>query len=153
MSVTGAETPVAVATDGVAFDALVEVSFAIQELLARTADRYGLSLSQLRLLGILRDREPTMLSLARHLHLEKSSASGLIDRAEQRGLVIRKPGSQDRRTIRVAITPKGRRLVGRIERALAQPSIELLAPLTPPQRRQLAGLLRNLIGPDHLQPG
>jgi MarR family transcriptional regulator, lower aerobic nicotinate degradation pathway regulator len=151
--VTSADTPVESATDGAAFDALVEVSFAIQDLLARTADRYGLSLSQLRLLGILRDREPTMLSLARHLHLEKSSASGLIDRAEQRGLVIRKPGAQDRRTIRVAITPEGRRLVERIERALAEPSADLLVALNPRQRRQLTRLLRSLLGPDQLGPG
>ena len=119
-------------TDRAAFDALVEIFIgAIQELLGHAADRHGLSLTQLRLLGILRDREPNMLDLARHLHLEKSSASGLIDRAEKRGLVIRKPGAQDRRTIRVAITPEGRRLVSRIERALAQPSSDLLAPLTP----------------------
>jgi len=138
------------ATDRAAFDALVEASFAVQGLLGRTADRHRLSLTQLRLLGILRDREPTMLDLARHLQLEKSSASGLIDRAEQRGLVIRKPGAQDRRTIRVAITPDGRKLIRRTERALAQPAAELLAPLTPRQRRQLTGLLRDLLGPDPL---
>ena len=137
-------------TDRAAFDALVETSFAIQELLGHAADRHGLSLTQLRLLGILRDREPNMLDLARHLHLEKSSASGLIDRAEQRGLVIRKPGAQDRRTIRVAITPDGRRLIGRIERALAQPASDLLASLTPRQRRQLSELLRSMLGPDRL---
>ncbi len=50
------------------------------------------SLTRVRLIGILRDREPGMLELAQHINLEKSSASGLIDRAERRGLVARTPG-------------------------------------------------------------
>jgi len=59
----------------------------------------------------------------------------------------------DRRTIRVAITPEGRRLVERIERALAEPSADVLVALNPRQRRQLTGLLRSLLGPDQLGPG
>ncbi len=137
-------------TDRAAFDALVEASFAIQDLLARTADAHGLSLIQLRLLGILRDHRPSMLQLARHLNLEKSSASGLIDRAEQRGLVTRTPGTHDRRTIHVAITPAGRRIIGQVERALAQPGVDLLAPLSVRERQQLTGLLRRLLGESQL---
>jgi MarR family len=40
------------------------------------------------------DREPGMLELARHLELEKSSLSGLVDRAESRGLVERIPSGR-----------------------------------------------------------
>ena len=64
-------------------DAVVELSFAIQGVLGELAAEHDLSLTQLRLLAILRDREPTMLDLARHLKLTKSSVTGLIDRAER----------------------------------------------------------------------
>jgi MarR family transcriptional regulator, lower aerobic nicotinate degradation pathway regulator len=50
-----------------------------------------MSVTQLRMLGILRDREPAMLDLASHLKLENSSVIGLINRGEKRGLVERTP--------------------------------------------------------------
>lgn len=141
---TGSDGTIDTTFEQEAFDALVETSFALQTLLTRTAERHALSLTQLRLLGILRDREPTMLELAGFLRIEKSSVSGLIDRAEQRDLVARKPGARDRRTIRVVITPAGRRLGRQILDELAGPRSELLAPLSSRQRSQLTGLLRGL---------
>ncbi len=127
-------------------DALVEISFAIQHLLGQVADSHELSLTQLRLLGILRDREPAMLELAGYLNLEKSSVSGLVDRAEHRGLVRRKPGPVDGRVVHVSITREGRAIAERIERDLAHPLADLLRPLPPRQRAQLAALLRRLLG-------
>jgi DNA-binding MarR family transcriptional regulator len=126
-------------------DALVEMSFVIQDLLGHVADRHQLSLTQVRLLGILRDREPGMLELARYLNLEKSSVSGLVDRAEQRGLVRRKPGTEDGRAVHVSITPAGRAIAVQIQTALTQPFTDLLAHLAPRQRAQLTRLLRDLL--------
>ena len=62
-------------------DALVELSFLIQATLARLAAEHDVSLTQVRLLGILRDREPGIVELAGVLNLDKSSVSGLVDRA------------------------------------------------------------------------
>jgi MarR family transcriptional regulator, lower aerobic nicotinate degradation pathway regulator len=126
-------------------DALVEMSFAIQDLLGQVGDRHQLSLTQTRLLGILRDREPGMLELGRHLHLEKSSVSGLIDRAQQRGLVQRRPDTDDGRAVNVSITPAGTAIAEQIQTALAKPLVDLLAPLAPRQRGQLTRLLRSLL--------
>ncbi len=113
-----------------------------QLLLGEVAESRDLSLTQLRLLGILRDREPGMLELAGYLKLEKSSVSGLIDRAEQRGLVRRRPGPGDGRTVHVTITRRGRAIAEQIEHDLAQPLAGLLRPLPKRQRVQLVGLLR-----------
>ena len=46
-------------------DALVQLSFSIQDLLGRVAARYDVSVTQVRLFGTLRDREPTMTDLTR----------------------------------------------------------------------------------------
>ncbi|HTA36170.1 MAG TPA: MarR family transcriptional regulator, partial [Solirubrobacteraceae bacterium] len=70
-------------------DALVQLSFLVQSTLARLASERELSLTQVRLLGILRDREPGIVELAGVLKLDKSSVSGLVDRAQRRGLVER----------------------------------------------------------------
>src|SRR5580700_11244647 len=98
-------------------DALAQLSFIVQGALGRIAAEHDLSIVQTRLLGVLRDRSPGMNELARYLELDKSSITGLVDRAEQRGLVRRKASSSDRRAIDVTITPAGRRMIARVEAA------------------------------------
>src|SRR5215467_2442345 len=50
---------------------------------------------------------PTIGALADHLLIRHHSAVGLIDRMEERGLVQRVPGAQDRRQVRVQLTAQG----------------------------------------------
>src|ERR1700748_339373 len=95
-------------------DSLVQVSFAVTAVLSRVAAEQDLSLTQLRVLGILRDREPTMAELATYLGLERSTVSGLTDRAVQRGLVQKDADPADGRAVRISLTPEARRLVGPI---------------------------------------
>src|ERR1700733_7167246 len=77
----------------------------------RAAARQDLSVIQMRLLGILRDREPGTLLLSRILELDKSSVTGLVDRAEKRGLVERVPDPDDGRAVRIKLTRVGRAVV------------------------------------------
>jgi DNA-binding MarR family transcriptional regulator len=91
-------------------DALVQTSFLVMSILAKVAAERDLSLTQLRMLGILRDRRPRMARLAAHLGLDKSSVSGLVERAERRGLVERVPSADDARATEVVITDAGLRL-------------------------------------------
>jgi DNA-binding MarR family transcriptional regulator len=62
-------------------DALAQMSFTLMAVLTEVAAQHDLSLTQLRMLGILRDRGPTMADLATFTGLERSTISGLIDRA------------------------------------------------------------------------
>lgn len=92
-------------------DGLAQLSFVIQGMLERRAAAHDLSITQTRLLGVLRDRTPTMNELARLLVLDKSSVTGLVDRAERRGLVTRVPSATDRRAVLVSLTDGGRALI------------------------------------------
>jgi DNA-binding MarR family transcriptional regulator len=91
-------------------DALVQLTFAVHGVLVRVAGEFDLSVTQLRLLGIVRDRTPPMTAIAEHLGLDRSSVTGLVDRAEQRGLVVRTPSAHDARVITVSPTPEGLRI-------------------------------------------
>ena len=91
-------------------DGLAQLSFLVQGALGKVAAEHGLSVVQLRLLGVLRDRTPGMQELANHLGLDKSSMTGLVDRAERRDLVRRTPSPHDRRSFLVSITPQGQQL-------------------------------------------
>ncbi len=91
-------------------DGLAQLSFLVQGILERRAREHELSVIQIRLLGVLRDRMPTMNELSRLLGLDKSSVTGLVDRAERRGLVVRVPSTADRRAVLVSLTDRGRSL-------------------------------------------
>ena len=126
-------------------DALVQLSFAVQSLLGRIAAEHDLSVIQARLLGVLRDREIGMLELSRILELEKSSVTGLVDRAERRGLVERVPSTADRRAVLVALTDHGRSVVSGAA-ALFEADVSLLLERLPPaDRASLAGLISHLL--------
>lgn len=91
-------------------DALAQLSFAVHAALGSVAASHDLSVTQLRLLGILRDREPGMLEIAHALNLEKSSVTGLIDRAQRRGLVERLEARHDGRAVHVRLTSLGHQI-------------------------------------------
>jgi DNA-binding MarR family transcriptional regulator len=126
-------------------DALAQLSFAVQELLGELAAEHELSITQLRLLGILRDREPAMLDLARHLKLEKSSVTGLIDRAERRGLVERAPSARDGRAVHVRLTDEGRRLAEQGTAQANEALSGLLDALPARDRARLAALATTIV--------
>ena len=107
-------------------DSLVRTSFTVMARLSHAAAAHDLSLTQLRVLAILRDREPKMAELATYLGLDRSSVSGLIDRAVRRGLVRRDTSSDDGRAVRVRLTPDGQRLA----RLLTEEIGGLITPMT-----------------------
>jgi DNA-binding MarR family transcriptional regulator len=127
-------------------DGLVQTSFVVQTLLAEIAAEHDLSIVQLRLLGILRDREPRMAQLAQFLGLTKSSATGLVDRAERRGLVRRTaiPVGDDR-AVHVVLTGDGRELVETFVGQVARRLGALAEDLSVTNRQRLSLLLTRLV--------
>jgi DNA-binding MarR family transcriptional regulator len=74
-----------------------------------------LSLIHLNVISILDADGPLpMRGLAETLDVSQASATGIVDRMEQRGLVERQRDEADRRIIRVALTDDGRRLIAGI---------------------------------------
>ena len=127
-------------------DALVELSFLVGATLARLASEYGVSLTQVRLLGILRDREPGIVELADVLNLDKSSVSGLVDRAQRRGLVERaSANSADGRAIRVLLTQRGRSMASRFAEQVSQELAQLVKDLSPAQRERFAAQAARIV--------
>lgn len=128
-------------------DGLVRSAFQVMGVLTRIGAEHDLSLTQLRVLGILRDRQPRMSDLAAFLGLDKSTMSGLIARAERRGLLTRGTSPEDKRAVVVLITDAGRDLTQR----MYEEARDALAPATgrlgPERREQLAQLLAPLVSP------
>ncbi|MFI9381529.1 MarR family winged helix-turn-helix transcriptional regulator [Kutzneria sp. NPDC052558] len=126
-------------------DSLVQLSFLVQGVLARIAAEHDLSLQQVRLLGVLRDRELGMAALADVLELDKSSATGLIARAERRGLVQRAAVPEDRRAVRVRLTDEARRLVAVCAAEVDREMARLVQGLTETNRGRLSRLASQVV--------
>ncbi len=131
-------------------DALARAGFATMAVLTRLSAEHDLSLTQLRVLAILRDRRVRMSTLADHLGLERSTLSGLVDRAERRNLLQRAPNRTDGRAVDVLLTAEGARLARRIGAEVQRSLAPMTASLTPAEQRRLRTLLERLLDP---QPG
>ena len=127
-------------------DALVQISFALMAVLTEVAAEHDLSLTQLRVLGILRDREPTMADLATFTGLERSTVSGLIDRAAQRGLVTKTADLHDGRSVRVTLTESARGLVPEVTAAIGDRVKPLIGELSTSEQKRLTALLTKALG-------
>ncbi len=125
-------------------DGLVQASFAVMAQLTQAAAAHDLSLTQLRALAILRDRTLKMAELATFLGLDRSSVSGLIDRAARRGLVRRDSSSDDGRSVRVSLTPEGRRLARQMTDEIGHLIIPMTRSLSAAERERLCVLLHRL---------
>ncbi len=126
-------------------DALAQTGFATVGLLTRLAADHDLSLTQVRVLAILRDRRLRMSDLADHLGLERSTLSGLVDRAEARGLLRRVSCAEDRRAVEVELTPAGRELAARGGAAFAAGLAPLTTRLTVAEQAGLVDLLERML--------
>jgi DNA-binding MarR family transcriptional regulator len=126
-------------------DALVQLSFLTQGILSAIGTEHDLSTIQIRLLGVLRDRQAGMLELGSHLGLDKSSMTGLVSRAEKRGLVQRSPSPHDGRAVLVSLTPLGRQLTDRCTAEVSRRITGLTERLTTAQLTQLTQLATALV--------
>ena len=105
----------------VGFETLAEFRYALRKFLGfseQAAAAQGLSPQQYQALlaieGFPGRNWVSMGELAEQMRIAHHSAVGLVDRMEKLRLVRRSPGRDDRRRVEVALTAKGRRLLGRL---------------------------------------
>lgn len=134
-----------VKTSETLLDALVPTAFATMAALNKIGAENDLSLTLIRVLGILWDRRLRMAELADRLGLKKSTMTGLIDRAEQRGLVARAPNAEDNRATDVFLTSEGTELMERLRAQVQLALAPLTESLNAPDQRLLTDLLSRMV--------
>ncbi|MBI4942668.1 MAG: MarR family transcriptional regulator [Actinobacteria bacterium] len=114
-------------------------------ILVEALSEHGFRGYHYRVLATLGDGGPVSQSvLGRGAGLDRSDVATTVDDLQARGLVARTPDPSDRRRNVVALTPPGRRLLGRLDTAVAQAQDAVLAPLTPAERTRFVALLARL---------
>jgi DNA-binding MarR family transcriptional regulator len=134
-----------VSDDGRVTVRLIEVSFRVNGMLTRIAAANDVSLTQLRLLAMLRDSRPRMSVLADRLGLDRSSVSGLVDRAVTRGLLARVGIPDDGRVVHVALTDAGQQLADRLHDEMAGAVADITGRLGGAERADLLYLLDRML--------
>lgn len=117
----------------------------------KSIDRWNLTLPQFDVLAELAradDRGFTFIELSRLLLVTSGNLTGIVDRLERDQLVRREPAIEDRRVIRIRLTPKGRRLTEKMLPQHADDIQEVLADVAKDQLAHLGDLLGALR--DHL---
>jgi DNA-binding MarR family transcriptional regulator len=118
----------------------------VEPLQTRLWQRSDLTLSQARLLRLLRRRGPQgVAELAQRLGHSMPTQSRLVDRLEERGLVTRHREPGDRRRVTVALTEAGERLAGDQPILAGSPIRRAVEAMPPERRRAIAEALRELV--------
>jgi DNA-binding MarR family transcriptional regulator len=117
------------------------------EIAAGLRKRFGISLAQFDYLAQLYrsgDADVAMSELSRRLMVTSGNVTGLTDRLERRGWVVRERAAHDRRTQYVRLTPEGRARFQAIAAEHQRWVQELTAGLDPDAQRGLFSLLGEL---------
>ena len=104
-----------------------------------------LSRSELAVLRALAEHDhATMSELTDSLGIACSSATGVVDRLVERGLAERTRPADDRRTVHVTLTKRGRHMHQSYNETRINLGRGMLEPLDPAERRRLLALFRKI---------
>ena len=97
----------------------------------------------LMLLSFTRAGELPLSKIGQRLQVHPASVTGVVDKLEQQGLVVRAPHPQDRRAVLARLTDEGRRVVAEATVALNDGPFSSL-PLSDSQAEELIAVLGQL---------
>ena len=118
---------------------IMYVADRLENRFGRLFREYGLTNSQYNVLRILQGEGKPLpaLEVAQRMIQAVPAITGLIDRLEKLGHVVRRRSEEDRRVVYIEITKTGRQVLSKIEKPLNELHQETLGHMT---RKDLSGL-------------
>lgn len=113
--------------------------------LSQKVSELNLTSVQAMILGFL-DMEDQITSseLGKRAELDSATLTGILDRLESAGFIERKDNPDDRRSIHIHLTQKGKAMSREATRVIAAANTEFLQVLTETQKRDLHGIIQKL---------
>ncbi|WP_433472441.1 MarR family winged helix-turn-helix transcriptional regulator [Spirillospora sp. CA-142024] len=124
---------------------LVQLTGLVQAIYTRVSERHDLTPVQAKLLCVLLGGPRGMADLARCFGVEKAALTGLMDRAERRGLAQRTPVPGDRRALQATLTEEGRAAATAFHAEVSAELAHLTAPLAPADSEQFRATMAGII--------
>ena len=111
------------------------------------AERFGLSVAEWRVMAHLaQNREVSVRDIQRRIDMDKSRVSRAAAHLEETGLIKKRVNAQDRRLIKLALTPKGERIFEQIVPLALAYETELLGALTRAEALSFRSMVGRLLG-------
>lgn len=124
---------------------LNRASRAITDRIRGSIERHELSLSEFAVLEVLYSKGRLLVGeVGSRVLLTSGSTTYVIDKLEERGLVVRRPCADDRRALHVELTKKGRQLIDQIFPGHAEEVRQAMGGLTPEEKLITTALLKRL---------
>ena len=120
----------------------VGLSEGIQTRLWKSAQ---VTLAQVRVLHRLAAEPRTLGELGAELGLSPTSITRVVDRLEERGLLERRRGGDDRRRVTAVLLPAGRKLVAALPLLRGTPIWEAAQRLSPEERQRIGAAMREFV--------
>jgi DNA-binding MarR family transcriptional regulator len=140
-----AQNPGAAGTHPDVATGLIQITGLVQDIYARVSVRHDLTPAQARLLCVLLGGPRGMAELAQCFGVEKAALTGLMDRAERRGLAQRSPVPGDRRALRVTLTGAGHRAAAAFHADVGAELSRLVSTLAPHDREHFRSTMAEII--------
>jgi DNA-binding MarR family transcriptional regulator len=128
-----------------AWELLTRLFFTQRGQLPSLASQLNLSPVQCHVLHLMQPDEPIPMGrLAETLACDASNVTGLVDRLESRGLIVRRASPDDRRVKVLVLTPTGTRLREQLHKRMADPP-DPFHRLSEAEQRSLVKILERLL--------
>ncbi len=113
--------------------------------LAQKVSELNLTSVQAMVLGFLTEGDQiTSSELGKRTELDSATLTGILDRLEAAEFLERKSNPDDRRSIHIHLTPKGRAMGREASRVIVEANAEFLQVLTEEQKRDLHNIISTL---------
>lgn len=115
-------------------------------ILDRNLVPYGVTAAQFKvLIMIAHFAVDTPAELCRQLSLDSGAMTRMLDRLEQKGLIVRRRCEADRRQVKLALNTEGQTLANLLPTIGADAMNELLGVLSPEEHAMLESILKKIL--------
>ncbi|MHB1315847.1 MAG: MarR family winged helix-turn-helix transcriptional regulator [Christensenellales bacterium] len=126
---------------------LTTAQHAVFQRLSTRLAAYDITPAHYGVLSCLWEKEfATPKQISEALCLDTSTISGVLDRMQKKDLIDRLTDSDDRRSVQVTITEKGRKLREPVQKIVDDVNLEVMQIFTEPERENLRDTLLRIAG-------
>lgn len=127
--------------------ALRRAQLKLYEDFIHSLSAWGITPSRFSALVLIANNKDLKLTdLSRILNVARSGAVTLVDALSDLGYVARHASTTDRRAFRLQLTPKGKKALTQITRAVREHDQHIVSMLTATEQTQLMRLLERMVG-------
>ncbi|MBO4969868.1 MAG: MarR family transcriptional regulator [Pseudomonas sp.] len=116
------------------------------KIIDRHMEPYGITAAQFKVLIIMAQFDvDTPAELCRHLCLDSGSMTRMLDRLEQKNLLVRQRSEADRRQVRLVLSEDGKALAGLLPKVGADAMNQLAGAISPQELQSLEQILKKIL--------